>query len=141
MIREATADDMGALIAMARSFDATSQYGEWDGFNGTAVQGMLEAMLADDDSAIFVTDDLSAAIGFTVAPSLKSNAQMRIERFWWCDPAKRGNGMRLYHKADAWARERGAEIHSLVSPAKDLDVAALYRRLGYVPVETVWVKQ
>ena len=34
MIRPATADDIGALVAMARRFHAGSQYSKWSLFDG-----------------------------------------------------------------------------------------------------------
>ena len=141
MIREAFQSDLGALIALARQFDAASQYGEWDAFTGSVVQDMLQDMLDDPMSRIFVTDDRQAAIGVTLAPSLKSGALMRLERFWYADPSKRGVGMRLYRAADAWATAQGAEIRSLVCPWKAPEVRALYERMGYEPVEITWVKR
>lgn len=144
VIRRAETRDLGALIAMARRFDAASQYGTWDGFDGGAVGEMLEAMLTDDASALFVAEagagEIVGAIGVSLLPSLKSRALIRMERFWWVEPEARGLGLALYRAADRWARAHGAEIHSLVSPAADEAVARLYRRMGYVPVETVWVK-
>ena len=140
MIRRATADDLGALVAMARRFHAGSQYSKWSLFDGGVCADMLLAMLDDDNSLTLVDSDYRGAIGMTVTPLPYSPQRTRVERFWWVNPEDRGIGLRLYREADKWCAGMGVEIRSLVAPAQALDVHRLYERMGYEPVEITFVK-
>jgi len=140
MIRPATADDIGALVAMARRFHAGSQYSKWSLFDGGVCDAMLRAMLDDEASAVFIDGEFRGAIGVSIGPLPYSPQETRVERFWWVDPDNRGIGMHLYKAADAWAVARGVEIRSLVAPWKAHDVHRLYERMGYAPVEITFVK-
>lgn len=140
MIRAATSDDIGALVAMARRFHRTAQYSEWSLFDGGVCDAMLRAMLDDEASAVFIDGEFRGAIGVSIGPLPYSPQETRVERFWWVDPDNRGIGMHLYKAADAWAVARGVEIRSLVAPWKAHDVHRLYERMGYAPVEITFVK-
>lgn len=140
MIREATEADIGELVSMARQFHASSQYGRWCHFSGSAVTEMLEGLIASPEAAVFVTDDLSGAIGGSVAPSHVSGDLTAGEYFWWVNPDARGSGGRLLIKFENWARAQGAVHLAMIAPEDATDVHELYARRGYMPVERQFVR-
>jgi GNAT superfamily N-acetyltransferase len=58
---------------------------------------------------------------------------------WWVEPGHRGIGVRLYYALERWARARGAVALQMIAPTEA--VAAIYRRLGYGAIETIYQKR
>lgn len=140
MIRPATEGDIGALVAMARRFWHQSQYFEWLNFSSDAVEALLTKMVTTEGCAVFVTEALNAAIGVTLAESVVSGERIATELFWWADPSARGVGMRLLRAAETWCRENDVRQLTMVAPEKAPEVHRLYERVGYRPVERLFVR-
>lgn len=62
------------------------------------------------------------------------------ETCWYIRPEARGTGaIRMLRAYETWAREAGCRVIGMVSMANN-DVGAIYRRLGFQPVETNYAK-
>lgn len=65
------------------------------------------------------------------------------ETAWWVEPGSRGGarvGVRLAEALEAWTRSQGLSLLQMCSPAGATSVERWYRRAGFAPVETRWVK-
>ena len=140
MIRQATTDDLGALLALLRRFHASTAYGRWLAFSATASERTLRALIEDDDASIFGTEDVCGALGMMALPSMFTDDVTANEVFWWVDVERRGAGLALYRAAMRWAEAKGATMAALIAPAGSTDVHRLYERLGYAPVERAFVR-
>jgi len=61
------------------------------------------------------------------------------EFYWWVEPHARGgiDSLRLLKLTITWARAQGAVRLHMIAP-EGSGVGRLYRRLGFVPVETAY---
>ena len=76
-------------------------------------------------------------------PDLYSGDLIATEFFWFVRAEVRGQGLKLYYAFEAWARARHCAqirmVHLLdLMPER---LAKVYRRLGYEPAETHYVKE
>lgn len=63
------------------------------------------------------------------------------ETVWFVEPAHRGRGsLRMLDAYEDWARSVGCSVIGMASLASN-DVSALYRRRGFAPVETHFIKE
>jgi hypothetical protein len=80
-------------------------------------------------------------VGGVLSPLYFNPAKVvAAELFWW---APDGGGRELREAFEAWARQAGAFAvqFSGLADAQAERVAALYRRAGYRPVETGYLKE
>jgi GNAT superfamily N-acetyltransferase len=140
-IRPATSDDLPACVAMGLEFHATvADYARLIDVNAEALTTLGHWLLAH--GVIFVgerDEEVVAMIGVAVVPHPMTGRLFGSEVFWYCTEAHRGCGVRLLRRAEAWAREQGAESMQVVAP--DQRVAALYERLGYTLVERAFTRR
>ena len=137
MIRRATPDDTGRLIEMGQRFVAETEYAGMIVVRPERLAATIAGVLAHPDGVILVSDTeggVSGMIAMLVYDHPYSGERMAFEVVWWVDPEARGGGVRLLKAAEQWARERGSIAMQMVAPNEQ--VGALYRRLGYSPVET-----
>jgi RimJ/RimL family protein N-acetyltransferase len=142
MIRPATLDDLAALIDGGERFLRESEYGPHFPLNRAQLEATLRHLLAREDAAVLLLEHAGVpqgAIGGVVLPHIFSGELYAAEIFWWVHPEHRGGGLRLLHAFEAWARERGAVFVAMLAP--NLRVAGLYRRLGYVEIETGFMRR
>jgi len=140
MIRDATIADVPALVAMGQQFRA-ELYAETLGDNPAQLAAMASHLITSADGLLLVAEDagaLVAMIGFLIFPHFLSGERTGAEVFWYVDPAKRGIGVRLLKRAEAWAIAHGVARIQLVAPTRDVGV--LYERLGYQPMETAYMR-
>lgn len=141
MIREATVDDIPALLVMCRRFHEASPYGERDFVDADAAR-TLEGLLTLGRAAIFVCDEgeICGMMGVAASPTMFDH-QLEIvqETFWWCQG---GDAQGLRQAGEEWARDRGAALFSMACLENDRaeTMARLYRRSGYAPVERHFIK-
>lgn len=137
MIREAVADDMGRLLEMGQRFVAESEYASFISINTESLARTITNLSESPDGTVLVAeaDDVpKGMIAMIVYDHPYSGERTAFELVWWMEPESRGNGLRLLRAAEDWARERGATSMQMVAPNER--IGALYRRLGYQPVET-----
>jgi len=170
MIREATAADTPRLVAMAERFLASSEYGVWMPSTAEQIAAVVATVMqvgvfyvAEVDSGARVPGicisidgeawhapggcDVCRPVIVGMLALIEAEHPMSEETYceeiaWWVEPEHRSGtaGPRLHAAGEAWARARGIRIMRMLSPAGS-DLGVYYRRLGYVEVETAWLKR
>jgi len=144
MIRLAMEDDLDRLVELTRHFLASSVYGALFPFNPVAVEGLILTVL--HVGAIFVAEVDGRVEGMLAVAVLRHQVSGELiaeEIAWWVEPGHRHRtlGPRLLGCLEDWAVRQRAIMVKMVSPTGDTDLEAFYRRLGYVAVETAFVKR
>ena len=123
MIREATQDDIPALVELARRHYARDPFAVEFDADGTAAWGRLALDL--ETMAFFVSDG-GAFIG-ALAPVPWDKNRVAAQELWWC--AEDGSGAKLLAAFEQWARARGATEMQIICTSTRRD-AALERRMN-----------
>ena len=138
MIREAVEADIPELVEMARAFHAASHYQDAVPFIAGDVASTLETLIADDDGVVLRHD--SGLIAGVIAPFFfNAGYRQAIELMWYATR----DGRALLTAFEAWANERraGCIIMGSLSSGRESRVAEIYKRRGYVPGETLYIKR
>jgi GNAT superfamily N-acetyltransferase len=139
-IRAATTADLPALVTMGRRFLAML-YTDRLKDAPDRLDALASQLVGDANSLVLVSEQAGEVVGMIAMVCYEhpmSGDPMAVEMFWWVEPEQRGDGMRLFRRARAWAKARGARILQMIAPATNPDVAAMYDRLGFVPMETTY---
>lgn len=141
MIRPATHDDVPALVELGIRFMRESGYSRSLTINPEAQAG-LAAMLIEAPNGLVLADEregeITGMIGVIATQHPHSGDPVMSELFWYVMPRARGGGVRLLAAAEDWARSHGIRKSIVVSPNRQ--VSALYKRLGYAPLELQFIK-
>jgi len=133
MIREATKEDLPALLEMGLKFHAMS--GHPMGFDGDAVSAFMISLIDNEAGCLLMTD--KGAIGGVLAPAwCDPEWLMAIELFWWAE----GGGLKLMSEFEKWAESRGANEARMTSLAAHHRAADLLQLKGYAPSEISFSK-
>lgn len=138
MIRDATHDDIPALVGMGCKFHAMSPHKFLGEYDAEAVSRML-AFMIDSPSAVVIRHD-NGAIGGVMAPIYFAPGTWMIEEsFWWADR----DGMSLLSALEDRGRDLGASVVMMCSLDNEHSAAIgrVLSRKGYVPVERRYVKE
>lgn len=95
---------------------------------------------------------IEASLAAAVARCLFSGDRMAVEVFFYVIPRFRGGlqALRLLKAYDAWCRSAAINTGALIHLDKDLSasggaakgsLASVYRRLGFQPIETYYIKR
>lgn len=142
MIREATREDTPRLIEMAARFLINSRYGEWLPSTPEQISGLIDTVFTL--GVIYVAEQPGAILVGMLAvvdvPQAMTGRHYAEEIAWWVEPEHRGGPIwrRLHKAAEVWARNRQLDL-KMLSPAGS-GLGVYYARLGYVEVETSWIK-
>lgn len=138
MIREATHDDIPALVEMGRQFHAMAPHNPMGAYDGEGVGRML-AFLIESPSAVVLTNG-DGAIGGVMAPIYFCPSKLMMEEaFWW---ARKG-GRDLLREFEVKSREMGAAclyLSTLENEHWHLIDRVVTRR-GFAPIERRYVKE
>lgn len=143
------------MFELARHFLEQTQYGEILTVNLQQLAHLVSRCL--QVGVIFVAEAQRAAVlnGVTVQhrPLIGMLAAFPLndpisgkpfldEIAWWVEPEhRRGTtGPKLLWAAEKWARQKGLRLVKMVAP-KETNVGRFYERMGYVEVETAYVKR
>jgi len=67
--------------------------------------------------------------------------RIATERIWWVDPEARGpEAIEMLDAYEAWAREQSCKLINMACLGTDPVLARLYRRRGFKPAETHFLK-
>lgn len=138
-MRPATVADVPRLVEMGRAFLASTIYHGRLAENPAQMDALARHLIASDDGTVIVADhagEVVGMIGMLAFPHHLSAERIAGEVFWWVEPAHRGCGVRLMKHAEQWAKAVGAVRMQMIAPSPD--VASLYQRLGYTPIEVAY---
>lgn len=141
-IRRATPLDLATCVRMAVRFAQEPPYGGLLPVN----VGQLEVLVTFlfDHGGAFVAQledgEVVGMIGAHVTVHAIAGELVGNEVAWWVEPEHRGGStaLRLLAAAESWARDQGAVRFQMIAPAGASALRDLYRRRGYVEVETVF---
>lgn len=143
-IREATAADVPAIVAMGCQFLRETAYGLHVQENPSQMAILVESLI-DGAGAVFVAERDGGYIGMLGLVAFShpmSGEPFASEMFWWVDPAARrsGAGARLFARGEQWARdERGVAVLQMIAPTPDVE--GIYESRGYTRVEVAYQKR
>lgn len=138
-LRIATHADLDALVTMGQRFLHSTPYGDLIGDSSAQMRDTATTLIDGADGCVLVVEKHGAPIGMLGAVVFThhiSGERVAGEVFWWTEPEHRGCGLRLLRAVEAWALGRGAVRMQMIAPNRE--VATLYERLGYAPVETTY---
>jgi GNAT superfamily N-acetyltransferase len=139
--------DIPAVAALGVSFIEQTQYPT---LVGAVDQEKLEALLTTlwemgpQQATCFVAEDGDRLIGGLLLGLFLHPLSFEVEAHevgWWVEPGARHRmvGPRLLRCAENWVAQVGVKWFKMVAP-EGTRVGEFYRRLGYRPVETIYVK-
>ena len=141
MIREATLEDIPAMVEMGQRFARIDPYKDILHENPEQMAAMGTSLIESESGIILVLEregSLIGMIGMVCSPHFISGEMFSGEVFWWVDQEHRGNGVRLMKAAEKWSREHGAKTMQMIAPTER--VGRLYTRMGYFPTEISFQK-
>ena len=139
--REATLDDVPALVAMGERFRSSSTYQVHIPSNMAQLVETFSLLITHETGVIFVAEldrKLVGMIVMLIQPHFFSGDLLAQELVWWMDEAHRGKGLKLLKIAETWARARGAVRMQVSAPTADVE--RVYMRVGYTRVESNWMR-
>lgn len=142
-IREATGNDVPAIVKMGLRFLASAPYGGKLTPDPRAMASFTSRLIASPDAVWLVAERDDVLIGmlaiFLYAHPF-SGQQVANELCWWMEPEFRGarSALRLLAAGEAWARSRGATLLQMIAPTDH--VAAFYERTGFERTEVHYQK-
>lgn len=82
------------------------------------------------------------AIGLVVSPSLEDGVMTCMEAFWYVDENQRGQGLKLFLKAEKVAKQMGAKrmVMMYLQNSMPEKVKSVYERMGYKYIQTSYFK-
>ena len=144
-VRNATLDDVPAIVEMSRKFYATTTYSGWADFNADTVHALASGLA--EHHVMLVADDgqkLVGMVGLFVAPFMfNGDVTAAYEVVWWVDPDEQGQGAgkALLAAIEPACRAKGCKaiqmVHLSTSPPQ---AAAIYERVGYRHTESSFTK-
>lgn len=157
-IREATRDDLAGVRRLALNFIRGTNYRTVPELEAAFGDATIEHALTH--GVIFVGTDASAddphdrrageerLVGMIAGAWEPTNTGGALvsELVWWVEPAYRKTrlGPNLLRCLEDWTRQKGCHVLKMVAPAESPDhcpVATYYKRLGYTPIETAFIKR
>lgn len=143
MIREATQDDVPALLECATNFHAECP-NEYT-YNKDRVELMLSACIDNPDRVIFVIDADGLVVGGIIGILTEmwmSEDTIATELAWFVNKEYRGReSIKLLRTYEDWAERKGADLIVVADINGVTDLAPLYERYGYNKAETTYSKR
>lgn len=141
-IRPATLADLPRMVTMGLHFLRSSAYRHVMAERPDQMASLGQCLVTSPTSIILVAEQDREAVGMlglVAYPHFISGELTVGEVFWWMEHKARGTGLRLLRAGEAWARAQGAVTLQMIAP--DDRVGAVYRRLGYAPIEQTFLRR
>lgn len=136
MIRDATTDDIPAMVEMGRHFANVAGFGDHIGYDDDTVASTLAALI--EDGICLIGDKAMAGAAFYRHPFNAAHLAC-CELFWWSEGR---DGLGMLGAIERKAREAGA--HSLTMATMDIlnadRMAHVYTKRGFKPLDHNFVK-
>jgi GNAT superfamily N-acetyltransferase len=137
VIRDAVLADFPRLVEMGQHFRAESSYNSTLADNPKKMHELGETLLAQKGLIVAERgEEIVGMLGFLIHSHFISGEKMAGEVFWWVEPSRRGDGIRLLKEMMRRGRAAGAKYIQMVAPNDK--VANFYRRMGFGFVEATY---
>jgi hypothetical protein len=134
MIRLATLEDVPRLVEMGLNFRGTTSYEKLLRENPSKMKELAEKLIQCQALLVSERDgSLVGMLGFFIYDHFISGEKVAGEVFWWQEPGKRGDGLKLMKEFERIAKEAGAKQIQMVAPTDQ--VARVYKHMKYEFVE------
>lgn len=146
IVRHATEADVPALLEMGRRFIESSAYADHVAVVPARQVEVIDTLLAQGGCWVLESPDGPGPVGMlglVLAPLPLTGELAALEAMWWVEPAWRGGqgAKQMWLQAEDWARAEGATCIQMLQPVDQPQLALVYRRAGYAPLETTWHKR
>lgn len=146
MIRDATIADMDQLLYLAESFYSEAASDNLPKYDKTQAIFMGNSLIESDDAIFLVCEkdnDLVGMGALCITPfCLFSSEKVASELFWYILPNYRGSiGIKLHKKLEDEAKNRGADLISMVDHVSSMDLEYYYKRKGYDIFERTYMRR
>lgn len=149
-VRPAVMFDRTAIVRMGCRFIAESSYRGQLYPNPEAQARLAEYLIGH--GGMFVADVAGELVGMLglIAVPLPSSGEIAItECAWWVEPEWRRSSAagRLFYAGEKWAAQQARALGldsiaiQMIAPFGSRDVEEIYRRRGYLPLETTFQKR
>jgi hypothetical protein len=143
-IRTAVESDLPVLLEMGARFIQSSRYAEVMAVVPEQQSRLFEALL--DQGGCFVLESAGGIVGMLgllLGPLPLTGEVAAMECMWWVEPGFRHQraALDLWAFGEDWAASQGAVSIQMLQPSGQEALGVLYRRRGYVPIETMWHKR
>ena len=141
MIREAMESDVPAIAALVRAFGESRAFREPFTADEGLVSNLCVDLIGSDDGTVFVAEQGTRVVGVLALCLVQHPLSREIsasEIVWFVAPGHRGSGLLLLYAAEDWASARQAVRFSLIAPTPQTQ--RVYQRLGYQPMEPIYVR-
>lgn len=135
MIRRAGIEDLSAAVSFAKAFHAESVHSDIP-VNDDDLTAFMAGLI--EGGAVFLSEN--GIIGGMMVPVYFNRAaSFAVELFWWAPQ----DGGALRKAFEAWASDQGALKIQFSGQVNDRSstIDKLFRRAGYAPVETGYLKR
>jgi len=143
MIREATREDIPALLECAKNFHAECP--DMCSYDWSRVEEMLLACIRSDDRCVFVIDVDGKAVGGIVGmlSLLWTSGELAAsELAWFTNKEYRGlGGLKLLRAFEDWAESQDVDLILVADLYGVTDLSNLYERRGYTRTETTYSRR
>lgn len=138
-LRQASHEDLETLVALGVRFAREGDYADMP-ITEPCIRNLVTWVLEHGAVWLGYKDDQPVAgFGMTILPHMLTGQRYAAEVFWWSNPEARGQGLKLFYTAQAWAKAEGCTFMQMVAPSTKAE--ALYERLGFRKLETVYTKE
>lgn len=141
---EATYEDVGHFIGMAREFAALAG----EPLDRESVADHVEWMIEHDTAVALIAFDGNQPVGICgalVFPSPWCSEKLSATELWWFvkkEARGSGAGLALIDALESWARDAGAwRLSMMLIEGIAPGVEKIYERRGYKPRERTFVKE
>lgn len=138
-IRDATIDDIPAMLVMAEKFIEKAWAHVGVPFDESTCAGLLSRLI-DSETGILLIGDRCMFGGIVYPWHFNNNYLTAQELFWWSESR---SGLLLLKEAEARAREMGAKTFNMacMDHMGSATLAQFYQRRGYTPNEHIFIRE
>ena len=99
---------------------------------------LFNTCVNDDDKVAIIKDGgiLLGAVGNSLLGPFKQSHEIA----WWVEPDKRGGSLQMLKMYEEWTLSKEVSLIEVKSLSKFSQTDVIYKRLGFTPIETSWIK-
>lgn len=139
-VRPAEIADIPQIVEMGKTFQGQTVHGQMATFDPWSFRSLCVGLISDDTGALFVTEDVDGMAAALVVPCM-FNLDVMVATELWVYTQRPGKGRALLTALEIWGKSAGATSMAVTSQLNMKDVTAFYNRLGFEPVEKLFVKR